>query len=104
MSISSMLFAPLGLLWLLLFERAHAVSQLVEMADVNRIARPRAAVVEREEARVAAGLQDGARDHGAGGDVHVIDDLEVSQDHRRSAEGAMPADVGAAGDSHAARS
>src|SRR3954462_6622351 len=72
------------------------------MADVDRIARPRATVVEREEAGVTAGLQDGARDHGAGGNVHVIDDLQVTEDHRGAAEGAMPADVGAAGDAHAA--
>src|SRR3954468_3170618 len=102
MSMSGMFLPPLCRLRLFLLERAHPVRQLVEMADVNRIARPRSAVVEREKAGVTAGLQDGARDHGAGSNVHAIDDLEVSEDHRGSAERAVPADVGAAGDAHAA--
>src|SRR5258705_7545502 len=97
MSISGMFLPPLGRLWLLLLERLHAVRQLVAMADVNRIARPRLAVVEREEAGVAAQLHDRARDHGARRDVHAIDDLQVAEDHRLAAQRAVPADVCAGG-------
>src|SRR5262245_1086314 len=96
MSISGMLLPPRWLLRLLfLLQRAHPVRQLGEVADLRRVARPGAALVEREEAGVAARLQDRARDHGAGGDVDVVGDLQVAEDHRRAAQHAVPADVGA---------
>src|SRR5688500_4824944 len=63
---------------------------------------PRAVLVERIEAGVGARLQDRARDGGAARHVHVIDDRDVSLDHRPAADGAVRADARAAGDAGAA--
>src|SRR5262245_45674102 len=97
MSISGMLLPPRrlrGLLRLLLLKGAHPVRQLGEVADLRGVAGPRAALVEREEAGVAARLQDRARNHGARRDMDVVGDLQVAEDHRRAAQHAVPADVG----------
>src|SRR5262245_51389028 len=103
-----MLLPPLplgGLLVLRLFtllQDADAVGQVVEVSDVYRVARPRLALVYREEAGVLARLQDRAGNHGAGADVHAVHDLQVTEHHCRAAERAVRADVGAAGDADAA--
>src|SRR5436190_11118688 len=71
-------------------------------AQPRRAASPRVVLVHRPDARIGAWLQDRARDESSGRDVDVIDDLQVAEDHRRAAKGAMAPDVGAAGDTHAA--
>src|SRR3954469_17419122 len=43
---------------------------------------PRVVLVHRPDTRIGAWLEDRARDEGAGGDVDVIDDLQVPEDHR----------------------
>src|SRR6478735_7517804 len=102
MSISAMLLPLQWLGLLVLLQAADAAGEVVEVPDVHGIARPFAALVERKKPRVLAGLEDRAGDHGAGADVHVVDDPYVAQEHRRPAEGAVSADIRAARDAHAA--
>src|SRR5262245_51059131 len=71
-------------------------------AQARRAALPGAVLVERIDAGVGAGLQDRARDGGATGDVHVVDDGNVALDHRPAADGAVRADLRAAGNAGAA--
>src|SRR3954465_9844884 len=65
-------------------------------------ARPVLVLVDRIDAGIRAGLQDRARDERTGGNVDVVDDLQMAEDHGGAAERAVPADVGAAGDADAA--
>src|SRR3954462_12280611 len=65
-------------------------------------ARPVLVLVDRIDAGIRAGLQDRARDESTGGNVDVVDDLQMAEDHGGAAERAVPADVGAAGDADAA--
>src|SRR6478609_1048799 len=102
MSISAMLLPLQWLGLLVLLQAADAAGEVVEVPDVHGIACPFAALVEREKPGVLAGLEDRARDHGAGADVHMVDDPEVAEDHRCPAEGAVPADIGATCDPYAA--
>src|SRR5258706_12383692 len=71
-------------------------------AQPRRAASPRVVLVHRPDARVGAWLQDRARDESSGGNVDVIDDVQMAEDQRRAAKGAMAPDVGAAGDTDAA--
>src|SRR6478735_7961421 len=48
-------------------------------AQPGRATCPRVVLVDRPDAGVGARLQDRARDEGAGGDVDVIDDLQVPE-------------------------
>src|SRR3954462_10075576 len=64
---------------------------------------PRVVLVHRPDAGVGARLQDRGRNEGPFGDVDVVDNLQMAQDHRCAAQGAVAADIGAAGDADAAR-
>jgi hypothetical protein len=72
-----------------LFERAHAVAQRVDVLERGGVLLPAAVVVDGEKARVVARLEDGARDHGGRGDVHVVGNRQMPQDHARAAHRAV---------------
>src|SRR5438477_7051061 len=69
-------------------------------AQPGRGSCPRVVLVHRPDARIGARLQDRARDESTGRNVDVIDDLQMAEDHRRTAERALAPDIGAAGDAH----
>src|SRR5258705_9110574 len=50
-------------------------------AKPRRAACPRLVLVHRVDAGIGAGLQDRARDEGAGRDVDMVDDAQVAEDH-----------------------
>src|SRR5688572_9032082 len=86
-----------------LLERPHAFHELREMPDDGRVASPGFVVVGRVHPRVGAWLADRARNHRGNRHRHVIADRQVSDYPRGAADGAVRADIGAAGDGRAAR-